>query len=51
MTNPPDTPMFTVYIPCETIHEDDVVVARCAEGGRKSLRNRKGAEVTSDAES
>jgi len=32
MTDLPDTCMFTVYIPCETIHEDDVVVARNLSG-------------------
>jgi hypothetical protein len=32
MTDLPDTCMFTVYIGCETIHEDDVVVARNLSG-------------------
>lgn len=32
MTDLPGTRMFTVYIPCETIHEDDVVVARNLSG-------------------
>lgn len=32
MTDLPGTRMFTVYMPCETIHEDDVVVARNLSG-------------------